>query len=257
MLCIVFVPGTAFGYTCMNNCAMITPAPIPRIFTALMLTAILSSCAMAVDPVQSEITVKPFTEVLVEGPFRIRLVQDDACRLRIEGQERSVEALEIDSREGKLSVRFREKSFRVKDYKIDLVIYFRNLEELEIRGPVELRCERPIRAGNIKFVFEGAGDVVLDLEAAKIISEINGVGSFRLKGQTDYHKVSFSGVGSYDASMLTSKYTLVESNGVGSVKVHAADKFIGRANGVGSVDYYGEPESTEISASGLGKINRR
>lgn len=236
---------------------MITDTPIPRSFTAFLLIAMLSNCAMALDPVQSEITVRPFTEVFIEGPFRITLVQDEACRLHVEGQERSVEALEIDSRDGKLSVRFREKSLRFKDYKIGLVLYFRNLEELEIRGAVELRCERPIRTDNIKFVFEGAGDVVLDLEATKIISDINGVGSFKLKGHTDYHKVSFSGVGSYDASMLTSKYTLVESNGVGSVKVHAGDKFIGRANGVGSVDYYGEPESTEISASGLGKINRR
>jgi len=108
----------------------------------------------------------------------------------------------------------------------------------------------------MKLEFDGAGDVELDLKASKVISEISGVGEFTIEGETDYHKVSFDGIGSYDASGLRSKFTLVDSNGIGSVKVYASASFKGKASGIGSVEYYGNPAEVDVDASGLGSVTR-
>ena len=48
----------------------------------------------------------------------------------------------------------------------------------------------------------------------------------------------------------------MESNGIGSVSAYASDKFKGEATGIGSVDYYGDPDDVNIDASGLGSVNR-
>ena len=121
---------------------------------------------------------------------------------------------------------------------------------------MDLQCDNRIRTSNLKLEFEGAGNVELEVEADKIISEIAGVGNFKIEGQTEYHKVEFDGIGSYEAKNLRSKYTIVESNGIGSVKVYASNKFKGEANGIGSVDYYGDPDDVSIDATGLGSVNR-
>jgi hypothetical protein len=248
--------GTAFVPFWQNPTAM--KRFYARINSAAVIAGLIlfSSCALATDPVEREYKLAPFSSIYLEGPYKVMLIQGNSSRLVAEGDEPMLEELDVESSGGRLSVRFSEKPWKMKDYKITLRIYFRELEELEIQGAAEVRNEPSIRAGNLKVVFEGAGDVELDLRVSKLITDIDGVGNFVMSGDAEYHKVDFSGVGSYDGHNLLSKNTLVESNGVGSVKVHASEKFIGRANGIGSVEYYGEPPMVEVEASGLGKINR-
>lgn len=74
---------------------------------------------------------------------------------------------------------------------------------MEIEGVVDLQCESQIKTDHLKLVFEGAGNV--ELNTSKIIANISGVGNFEIEGETDYHKVEFSGIGSYDARDLRSK----------------------------------------------------
>jgi len=139
---------------------------------------------------------------------------------------------------------------------IYLEIHINNLRRLEIEGAVDMESRGTLKADNLKIIFEGAGHLDMDIDASKIISIIEGVGEFNLHGRTEYHKVEFSGVGSYDASDLLSKYTQVESYGIGSVKVHASYEIRGEVSGVGSVDYYGDPDISDIEAYGVGNVRR-
>jgi hypothetical protein len=221
----------------------------------LIIISATATIALADDSFEKKYTVKPFTELYLKGPYEIHLRQSDTNSLRIVTTSNYFEKLEVKSEAGRLEIILEGKNLR-NTKAIEVWINVKRLEKLEIEGAVDLECENQLVTDNMKLEFDGAGDVDLDIKASKLIAEISGVGDFTIEGETDYHKVSFDGIGSYDASGLRSKYTLVNSHGIGSVKVYASSSFKGQASGIGSVEYYGDPAEVDVDASGLGSVTR-
>jgi hypothetical protein len=221
---------------------------------ALATTALSVQTVSADDRVEKTFDVDAFTEIYMKGPYEVHLRQSDECALTIIAREDYMERLEVDSERGLLSIELKGNKHK-KTRSVEVYIRFKDLHRLEIEGAVDLSCSNQISTKNLKLEFEGAGNVELDVFADKIISEIAGVGNFEIEGEVNYHKVDFSGIGQYEASGLKSRNTLVESNGIGSVKVYASEKFKGEANGIGSIEYFGDPPDVDIDASGLGSVN--
>lgn len=229
----------------------------PIIFTkaAIIVLFFSVSTAIAGDKIEKTYDLDNFSQIYLRGPYEVHLRQTNKCGLTILAKESYFEDLEVSSNGGELTINLDRKNFK-NSKSIELYINFKELEKLEIEGAVDLVSENQIKTSNLKIEFEGAGNVELNVVASKIIAEIAGVGNFEIEGETDYHKVEFDGIGSYDAKNLRSKYTIVESNGIGSVSVFASNKFKGEASGIGSVDYYGDPDEVSVDATGLGSVNR-
>lgn len=222
----------------------------------IAITLFISKISRAGDKIDRTFEVREFSSIYLKGPYKVHLRQAEECALSIIASESAFEEMEVSSTMGRLSIEIDKKNFKTNK-NIEIFIQFKDLTKLEIVGAVDLNCDTPLKVTNLKLEFEGAGNVELDLQANKLISEIDGVGNFRLTGSTDYHKVVFSGVGKYDARNLLSTYTVAESNGIGSVSVHARNKFKGEANGIGSVEYYGDPDEVSVQASGIGSVKPR
>jgi len=223
--------------------------------TFLIILSISITSAFADHKVEKTFDVDNFNQIFLRGPYEVHLRQTNKCGLTILAREDYFERLDVTSGGGELSIELDGKNFR-KTREIEVYIHFKELEKLEIEGAVDLTCENQIKTSNLKIEFEGAGNVELNVNTDKIIAEIAGVGNFEIEGETEYHKVEFDGIGNYEAQDLRSKYTIVESNGIGSVTVFASNKFKGEANGIGSVEYYGDPDDVSINATGLGSVDR-
>jgi len=221
---------------------------------SILFILISVSITFADDKIEKTYRVDNFTRIYLKGPYEVHLRQTGKCALTIMAKEDYFDKLEVSSRGGELSIELDGRNFK-KTRAIEVFIHIDDLENLEIEGAVDLTCDNQIKTSNLKLEFEGAGNVELNVDANKIIAEIAGVGNFEIEGVTDYHKVEFDGIGNYEAQDLRSKYTIVESNGIGSVKVYASAKFKGEANGIGSVEYYGEPDDVSIDATGLGSVS--
>ncbi len=222
----------------------------------IAITLFVSKLATASDKIDRTFEVREFTSIYLKGPYKVHLRQSDDCSLKIIAKSSEFEEMDITSSMGRLSIEIDKKNFK-NSKNIEVFIQFKDLTKLVIVGAVDLNCDTPLNLTNLKIEFEGAGNIDLEVKANKIISEIQGVGNFKLSGSTDYHKVEFSGVGKYDAKDLISTYTIAESNGIGSVRVHATTKFKGEANGIGSVVYYGDPDEVSVEASGIGSVKPR
>lgn len=228
-----------------------------NIFTPILTLVfiLLTFNVFADDKIEKKYNVDDFSKIYLKGPYEVHLRQSSQCSLTIIAKESYLDKLEVSTSDGELEIELDGKNFKNTNA-IEVYIHFKDLEKLEIEGAVDLQSENQIKTDNLKLEFEGAGNIELDVESSKIIAEIAGVGNFEIQGRTEYHKVEFSGIGNYDAQDLYSKYTIVESNGIGSVKVYASDKFKGEANGIGSVEYYGDPDDISVDATGLGSVSR-
>ena len=50
---------------------------------------------------------------------------------------------------------------------------------------------------------------------------------------------------------------VVEQKGIGNVSCYASGKITVSTNGIGNVDYFGNPPTTDINKSGIGNVKRR
>jgi hypothetical protein len=63
-------------------------------------------------------------------------------------------------------------------------------------------------------------------------------------------------VGTYNAAELSSQRAQVTNNGTGAVVVRVSDKLDAIINGVGSIEYIGDPQVTK-KVSGIGTVRQR
>ncbi|MCC5928552.1 MAG: DUF2807 domain-containing protein [Cyclobacteriaceae bacterium] len=224
-----------------------------------VLAFVIFSAFVNVTPAQSQdweiISTSDFYEIYMEGPVELILAQGPSCKVQLQYDGPSRDKVNIYSAKGRLNI-LHDGSTRWRKETIKVRVTVSDLELLHIQGAVSIKTDGALFVDNLKIAFDGVGTTNLNLDARKIISEINGVGSFYLAGKTDYHKVNFSGVGKYDAIELESKFTSVDSDGIGTVKVHAGEKFIGNASGIGTVEYAGNPQDVRVDATGIGKVRR-
>ena len=214
---------------------------------------LITFMVFADEKIEKKYKIDDFTIIYLKGPYEVHLNQSNQCGLTILAKESYFDRLEVSSSDGQLNIELEGKNYKNTNA-IEVYIHFKDLEKLVIEGAVDLQSENQIKTSNLKLEFEGAGNVELNIKVDKLIAEISGVGNFEIQGEADYHKVEFSGIGNYEAQDLQSKYTIVESNGIGSVKVYASNKFRGEANGIGSVEYFGDPDDVSVEATGLGSV---
>ena len=50
---------------------------------------------------------------------------------------------------------------------------------------------------------------------------------------------------------------VIEQKGIGNVSCYASGKITVSTNGIGNVDYFGNPPTTDINKSGIGNVKRR
>lgn len=205
------------------------------------------------EQIIKEYEVDEFDQLEFEGPYHIELRQGTKERLEIRASGKVHSEILVSTSGNRLVVSLPEKIV-AKKKSIEVYLTIADLSELVLRGSVKLETPERLKMDDLKIDFTGAGDINLNLEVNRLVSDIRGVGSFWLEGKADYHKVIFSGVGSYNAKNFVSRNTSVESGGIGRVEVFALEKFIGNASGVGTIKYFGNPADVIVDASGIGKV---
>lgn len=103
----------------------------------------------------------------------------------------------------------------------------------------------------------GAGDATApDLRADRLTVDISGAGDVTLGGTVGTQVVTISGAGDYDAEDLRSATAEITVDGAGDAVVRVSDRLDATVEGVGSVEYIGDPQVTE-DVGGVGSVERR
>lgn len=104
----------------------------------------------------------------------------------------------------------------------------------------------------------GANNVAVDgIKGVDFNVELSGAGSIKLNGEVEKIRAGISGAGSIDAKNLKAQDVHVSVSGAASADVYASKTLDASVSGVGSINYYGNPENTKTNVSGVGSISRR
>lgn len=180
--------------------------------------------------------VSGFDGVTVTGAANVLIDQTGIESLTITTDDNLLQYIATEVRNSKLVIEFtlRVMFDKVKDLTFKLGA--KNLNSVEVDG-----------AANV----EGKNIATENLSV-----KLNGAGAITLSGKATAQDIVMDGVGAYNGAELASQRAKATHKGTGEAVVRVSDKLDAIINGLGGIEYIGNPQVTK-SVSGLGAVRQR
>ncbi len=179
--------------------------------------------------------VEEFTRIDAGGAFNINVYVGKAPSLRISAEENLLQYIKTSVKGGTLYIDTKKNLNPKKEIQIDITTP--SLSALETSG-----------ANNVD---------VVGINEKEFTVNLSGAGNVDLKGIAEKVRAELSGAGNIDAKELKAKECFICVSGAASADVFAKEYLDASVSGVGSIDYYGNPEKTRTNVSGVGSITRK
>lgn len=206
----------------------------------------------------SEVTdnraVEAFNHLDINGVFEVFLKQGDQESLVIEA-DKAVAKHIISKLSNNTLYLSMEDDYDFGDIDpIKIYVQVKDLKSLKNEGVGTVTCQNPLKLDQLSVNCEGVGATDLKLSANSLILKSETVGAITLAGKVKDADITHNGVGVLQAFELLTQHLKLSSEGVGAAEVYASESIDITANGVGSVQYKGNPKTKNIKSEGIGKV---
>ena len=182
-----------------------------------------------------ELDLEEFDAIDVGGAFDLEISLGDRQKVVMTIDDNLWDNLEAAVSGGTLEIGWDKSCNPEGDCKVEIVV--RELKAMNIHGAAEVEITG-YHGTSFEFRVSGAAELEMD-------------------GQVDNLEINVSGAGEIDTRELKAKSVEISVSGAGEAKVYASESFEGRVSGVGSIDYWGNPEHQKTKVSGMGDINSK
>lgn len=188
------------------------------------------------EVVEKQFEICDFDEIRLDGAADIEFAYGEPNVL-ISTKEDFFEYLSVNVNNGELMIKFTKN---VKNApKVNVKVTGRNLEEIEINGAGDIKCEenlesekfsidvngasniklKSLKTGKADFDVKGAGETKIDnIDCEELVIDINGAGNARVAGSARKAKLEIAGAGKIDISGLDCPNVSKSISGVGKIK---------------------------------------
>jgi hypothetical protein len=219
---------------------------IASILAVLLLVGLLAACDGQVGPVDmvrgsgtvvtEEQDVSGFTSISLDGYGQLVIDQTGSESMTITADDNFLQYIETRVSGQRLIISIRDHTVFNDVTELIYHVTVSELTSLELNG---------------------AGDVIIsNLSGEEWSVELNGAGQITVAGEVAQQSVELNGAGNYDAAELKSQRATVRHSGAGLAVVQVSDTLDVTIDGLGSVEYIGDPEVTQ-DIDGLGAVNKR
>jgi hypothetical protein len=233
-----------------------------RLFLFILLSGWIAACHTggkgSGEQVNDMRDLEGVSRLKINGVFSLVLSQSDAPSLRIEGDKDMADKLQVqqDGDFLELSMEEGETGF-LQNKSLTVHLAVNDLREFTFEGVGNIKTEEALRVDTIQIRGKGVGNVKLDIEAESIDAEFNLLGNMELTGRASDVLLVNEGIGNVDASGLITQVMDLRSSGIGRVSVHCEQELSIEVNGIGAVEYSGNPTVVNEKVDGIGKVTRK
>jgi hypothetical protein len=199
--------------------------------------------------------VSGFKEIELKGQGKVELTKGSRPSLEVTTDDNILPSIETVVKDGKLIISH-EKGKNLRPTKLNYTIIVKNLAGISIAGSGDINGKSRFVSDDFYAYISGSGDISLELDAARLESDISGSGSIHLSGRADVHRTSITGSGEINAFGLETQNVSVSITGSGDCKVNASEKLKVKITGSGDVRYKGHPQIIK-KITGSGSVNDR
>jgi hypothetical protein len=213
----------------------------PKIIIYLFVTAaIMSACGVwgvrGNGKIKEESrSVKSFDKIDVSGAFSVKIYVGESSSLKISGEENLMKFITTRVSGSTLKIDTKKNLSPRKEILIEITTP--NLEGIHAGG-----------ANNIY-----AENINTDL----FYVDLSGAGNIEIEGVSRRLRAEISGAGNIEAKNLKAEEVRIAVSGAASANVYAKSSLEAAVSGVGSIDYYGNPQDVKTNVSGVGSISRK
>jgi hypothetical protein len=201
--------------------------------TLLLALLMTSAAASAADQTRA---LPAFSAISSEGAVSIVVEVGKPQSFVIKGDDEYLNSVQTKVVDGKLLITFPKNRKNTINIKRDANI---------VIGMPVLRA----------FHVEGAGSAELKNVGGDAIDiGFQGAGRLLATGTVKNLKLNAQGVGDVDTKALLAKNANVNFEGIGAVKVYASERLDAVVQGMGSLNYYGNPKVINKSVEGMGSV---
>jgi hypothetical protein len=194
--------------------------------------------------------VSGFKEIELKGQGKVELTKGSRPSLEVTTDDNILPSIETEVKDGKLIISH-EKGKNLRPTKLNYTITVKDLQGASITGSGDITGKSRFVPEDFYIYISGSGDISLELDAARLESDISGSGSIHLSGRADVHQASITGSGEINAFGLETQNVFVSITGSGDCKVNASEKLKAKITGSGDVRYKGHPQIIKkITGSG-------
>ncbi|WP_162428072.1 head GIN domain-containing protein [Pontibacter pudoricolor] len=198
--------------------------------------------------------VANFKGIKVSGGFLVEVKQGKQEGLRIEAEERLMDKIVSEVKNGVLHIYTKGSVNSRKGMKAYITV--NELEKVEISGGVKVVGLSTFKAGDFQLDMSGGSNVKLAIDAKKIFSNMSGASKVVLTGRADELKLDMSGASNVDTQELAAKRVKVSASGASKIKVNASETLQINASGASNIAYAGSPkiQAETTAASKISKL---
>lgn len=211
------------------------------------------------------IDVDKFRGIRVNGNYQVFLKQGSTQSVKIEGEEKEVNAMSTKVENGIWSIQNRSKNGKSQcnsysnsyNSKSPMKIYITmsDLDYISLSSSGKVSTENTFNVDNIDLKLTGSGKMRLSLNAKSIESSLCGSGKLALKGSAKHMESRITGSGDIDAEDMSVENVNISVTGSGDAQIHATSYLKAKVSGSGDIYYKGSP-SLHKSVSGSGSVSK-
>jgi hypothetical protein len=203
-----------------------------------------SSCRKAVlrgeGPITSETRhVGTFSKVDASGSQNITIVKDTDYKVIVTGYNNLLPIFETKVRDNRLFLEYKPGYWNVRNDNIAIEVHTPYVDKIKLSGSGNVNMGNGFEQDNFEADLSGSGDIYVGANRfKKLTADVNGSGSINTEAA--------------DADNVYAKIS-----GSGNINVYVSTFLHVRISGSGDVTYKGNPENTDISITGSGKVKKR
>ena len=197
-------------------------------------------------------SVGEFTGVDSRGSLDVRLINDTACFIEVEGESNLIPYIDTDVHTGVLEIEV--QGWRNLDPNYPLVIYVHAplINKVELSGSGSIMSDS-LHAQHMDVGLSGSGDINLKVQASSIDANISGSGDISLSGSATSADFKISGSGDIHAYSFPVSECMADISGSGSMYLNVSTLLDVVISGSGNVHYYGNP-TVNVNVLGSGQV---
>lgn len=233
-----------------------------KLFTLLTLGVLLVAYSglqanvRSVSKAGSELTtsireISDFKYIVFEGQGNLFIKQGDTYKVELETVPHLHDLIFTEVEDNMLIIKLNEDT-EVDQLNISITLPV--LEGIIFDGQGNIFSEGRIESQKLNMKIDGSGMIKMDIKVAELISVVNGSGDIYLMGSADVAKCEINGTGDLQFEDLRLTNADIVINGSGKARVSVDNKLSVLINGVGNVEYLGEPELISQFIKGSGEL---
>lgn len=169
--------------------------------------------------------------------LNITLKQGESEEITLKTDENLIDLIETEVKNNKLFIKVKEGyCFKKKNNMPKLEISFKDLHAIDLDGLASLKGE--------------------DLELDSLTLDTDGLGKIDFTGSANYFKIDVDGISKIDTRNFVVKHVVVHADGIGKTTVHATESLEVDLDGIGQVQYRGNPKISSIHNDGISKVKQ-